>query len=203
MRLEKKLMIYLMKKVSNIGWNILDNLSWKLERIAQIYDEDIISDEYIRECKAFGLKKQDKILHIGCGPFPLSVITLAKATGGKVVGIDRSKRAVKAAKEIVQKLDINDRIEIILANGADIPIDNFNVIIISACSEPMVQIAKNVFENAKKDSKIIVREVSTAIEPIKNLIVSREDIIVVKKIKHNPFPFVEPFGWQSFYLKKN
>ena len=40
---------------------------------------------------------------------------------------------------------------------------------------------------------------------VKNLIKyidSNIDITQINKIEHNPFPFVKPFGWTSFYFLK-
>ena len=34
------------------------------------------------------------------------------------------------------------------------------------------------------------------------LIGMQKDVRLVKKIDHHPFPFLKPFGWQSFYLIK-
>jgi len=58
---------------------------------------------------------------------------------------------------------------------------------------------KLIFNTAKPDSKIIVRELYGASRAVVNCINSHENIEFVKKIGNHPFPTSR---WESFYLVK-
>ena len=98
--------------------------------------------------------------------------------------------------------NLNGKIKIDHGNGIDYPIEEFDVIIISSCASPMMGIVKHIFKTAKNHSKIIVREMETSLKPLVKYIDMQQDIYLVEKIDHHPFPFLKPFGWQSFHLIK-
>ena len=203
MKFKKKLLNYLMKKISTNYWCFIDNLSYRLDKLADIYYKRSIGPEYKREYEVFGISENDRILHIGSGSFPLTEITLAEEIGANVVGVDKNLRAVKSANSVIQKKKLNDKIKIEYGNGMDYPVGEFDVIIISSCSSPMIEIVKHVFKTAKKNSKIIVREMETSIKPLIEWFDLQSDITIVKKLDHHPFPFLKPFGWNSICLTKN
>lgn len=185
-------------KKSNIFWKIVDFLASRIGKIGKLYEKSI-SKEYIRESKLFDISKSRNILHIGCGSYPISAITLSKNNGCKIVGIDRNLRAVKQAVEIVKKMNLQNKIEIRHGDGSNYPIGEFDTIIISSCSVPKKNILENVFENARRNSKIIVREIYGANRLVYDLIDVYDDIVLVKKIENNPFPTAH---WESFYIVK-
>jgi len=191
-----------MKNISGLYWWFIDNLSYKLDKLAYTYYMKSIGPEYEKEYRTFDILKENKVLHIGSGAFPLTEITLAETIGVTVVGIDKNLNAVKSANKIVNKKNLNDKIKINYGNGINYPVDEFDVIIISSCASPMMGIVKHILKAAKNHSKIIVREMETSLKPLIEYIDMQQDIYLVEKTDHHPFPFLKPFGWQSFYLIK-
>jgi len=202
MNFKTKLQIYLMKNISSYYWWFIDNLAHKLDKLAEIYYKKSIGSEYKREYKTFDISKEDKVLHIGSGAFPLTEIILVESIGTTVVGIDKSLNAVKSANDVVYKKNLHDKIKIDHGNGMDYPIKNFDVVIVSSCASPMVKIVEHIFKTAKNNTRIILREMEISIKPLIKYIGMQKDVRLVKKIDHHPFPFLKPFGWQSFYLIK-
>ncbi|MCK5029982.1 MAG: hypothetical protein KAR64_00800, partial [Thermoplasmatales archaeon] len=100
------------------------------------------------------------------------------------------------------KKNLQGKIKINLGNGTKYPINDFDVVIVSSCASPMVKIIEHIFKTATNNSKIIVREIDTSIKPLVRYIDMQRNVSLVKKIDHNPFPFIKPFGWQSFFLIK-
>jgi len=78
MKFKNKLLNYMMKKISNYYWYIIDNLAFKLDKFAEIYYKKSIGSQYRMEYQTFNISKNDKVLHIGSGAFPLTEITLAE-----------------------------------------------------------------------------------------------------------------------------
>jgi len=202
MKFKSKALSYLMKNISGYYWYIVDNLAFKLDKLAERYYKKSIGAEYRREYKTFDISKEDKVLHIGSGAFPLTEITLAETIGATVVGIDSSMKAVNSADDVVHKKNLQDKIKINYGNGIDYPINDFDVVIVSSCASPMVKIVEHIFKTAKNNSKIVVREMEASVKPLIRYINMQRNVFIVKKIDHHPFPFLKPFGWQSFYLIK-
>ncbi len=169
-----------------------------MEKFAQLYEKSI-SKEYKRESKMFDISASKNILHIGCGAYPVTAMTLEKMNGKKIVAIDSNPKAIELAKQVINKKKINDKISIENGDGTNYPVKEFDAIIISGCSVPKIQVLKHVINTAKPNSKIIVRELFRTSSLITQIINSYENIELIKKITNTPFPF---FRWKSFYLIK-
>jgi len=203
MKFKDKLLIYLMKNISSCYWYTIDNLAFKLDKLAEIYYKKSIGTEYKSEYQKFSISKSDKVLHIGSGAFPLTEITLAETIGNTVVGVDKDLKAVISANNAISRRNLQDKIEINHGNGIDYPVKDFDIVIVSSCASPMVKIVDHVFKNAKKNCKIIVREMEILTKPLVKYIDTQQNVTLIKKIDHHPFPFLKPFGWESYYIIKN
>lgn len=188
--------VYLKK--SNLFWYFVDHLSSKLDNIAKLY-EKYVSREYRNEASLFNISDSKSILHVGCGAYPITAMTLAETNSGKITGIDRNLRDVRLAKEIIKRKNLEDRIRIENEDGTIYPIDDFDMIVVSGCSVPKIEVLKHIFQNAKPNTRIIVREAYTKNKPVDKLINSYKDIKILKRIGNHPF---SASGWESFYLLK-
>jgi len=185
-------------KKSNIFWKAVDELSFMSKRIGRIYEKSI-SKEYENEIKEFNLKSSKNILHIGCGPYPISAISFSKIKNCKIVAIDKNENAVKKAKKIIDIKNLKERVSIKKGDGIDFSVDKFDTIIVSGCSIPKSKILKNIFENAKSNTRIIVREQGEISKIILKIAEKYEDVKITKKMENNPFP---TSSWESFYFLK-
>ena len=195
------LTIFFIKKLSNCFWEIADTWSYKNEKIARRYNKSI-GKEYRKEYKNCSIAPSRNILHIGCGSYPLTEIVLAESTKAKIVGIDKNPQTVQRAQQMVRKNNLESRITINHGDGLDYPVEDFDVIIVSSCSLPKVQILQHLFQKAKSYSTIIVRELDIATNDIQHSIDEFHNIELLQQVRHNPFPFFEPIGWTTFCLKK-
>ena len=191
-----------LKLTTNYFWHYLDNLSYKSNFLAELYEKKLIGNEYYQESKLFNLNKNDKILHIGCGAYPLTEITLASNDVNRVIGIDKNKKVVKRARKIITKKNLKDKICIKHGNGVDFPVNDFSVIIISSCSNPKIKILDNIIKNVKPKTKIVVREIQLEAKEIIDYVKNHKEIRLIKSVVNNPLPFISPFGWYSFLLVK-
>jgi precorrin-6B methylase 2 len=195
----ERLAISLIKKFLNYFWEIVDILSYKNEKAAEFYAKSI-GENYKTEYESCGISKKDRVLHIGCGAYPLSEIALAKLFNAQVVGIDKNPKVVKLADRVISKMKLDKIIKVEHGNGTNYPVDKFDVIIVSSCSLPKAKILENVFKIAKKPSTIIVRELDIATNGILDYVNSYEDIVLEKKIHHQSL--LLPIGWNAFCFSK-
>jgi protein-L-isoaspartate O-methyltransferase len=196
-----RLLIFFTNRTSNFFWGIADILSNKFDKFARIYEKSIGS-EYKKEYETFGLSQDKKVLHIGCGAYPMTEITLAKIFSIDVTGIDKNPKAVRLAKEYIIKHKLDNKINIENGNGVNYPPNKFDVIIISSCAYPKIKILHHIFKNVKKHCIIVIRELDIATDDILKCIESHKDITIRKRI-HHPAPIFLLTGWDAFFLIKN
>lgn len=182
----------------NIFWKWVDILSCNLEGCAKLYEKHIMK-EYKREFITFNLSQSKNILHIGCGAYPITAIALSKENGCKVTGIDVSAKAVRRAENVVRWKKLDNRIKIRQGDGTNFQISGFDTIIISSCSIPKFKILKHLFEKAKKDTKIVIREQYGPHRLIKDVINIYDNIELLDTIISNPTPGAV---WESYFLIK-
>ncbi|MFO7677334.1 MAG: nicotianamine synthase family protein [Thermoplasmatota archaeon] len=196
-----KCTIFVIRLVSNYFWVIVDILSHDNPKIALRYEQSI-GKEYKKECAEIGLSKGKKVLHVGCGSYPLTELSLSGFSDVKITGIDKNEKAVERAKQIIKDKNIEEKIKIELGNGTQYKVDDFDLIIISSCAIPKKDILQHIFSQAKKDCIIILRDFDVATDLFISWLQSFDNITIEKRNYH-PVPTFLPIGWNTFYLKKN
>lgn len=186
------------RRVANVFWSCLDYLSCKMTKFANTY-EKIVGEKYKNESQTFDIANSHHILHIGCGSYPVTALTLAKRNGSKIVGIDNNQKIIKLANKIVRNKHLQDMVKITYGDGTNYPVDMFDTIIISGCTFPKMQILDHVLSTAKSQSKIIVRDLDMNVKTIKERVIARQDVLWMNTLKNYSTTHL---GWQSFYLIK-
>ena len=169
-----------------------------MDKIAKVY-ENTVGKEYKKEIDNFNLKGDKKILHIGCGAYPISALMLSSLDNVKIVTIDSSRRSIKLANKIIKNKNLDNKIKAEFGDATKYPLDGFDTIIISGCSIPKIQVFNHVIKNAKSNSKIIIRDSFLDIESILSNINSNQDVTIAKKIKNRAF---SNSYWTSYCLIK-
>src|SRR5512137_1916922 len=108
----ERISIFFVKITSNFFWEVADTWSYKNNKIAQRYNKSI-EEEYRKECEICGVSKNLKVLHIGCGAYPLTQIVLAQSCSGILVGIDKNALAVQRAQEVISRHHLQNKITIL------------------------------------------------------------------------------------------
>lgn len=186
-------------KRSNLFWKWVDILSFKLDKIANMYVEHV-SKEYIREFNMFNIHDAENILHIGCGSYPITALTLYGLNGGNITGIDRSKKAVERAEYLIAEKHYNDRVKIMVGDGSEYSPEGFDTIIISGCSIPKLKVLENLINKAKPKSRIIVRESCNVSNVVSKYIEEQKDKVKIEKHMINKIN--NKNNWESFLLIK-
>ena len=191
--------VFFIRLFANYFWIVVDIFSYHNASIASWYHRSI-GKEYHRECESFGIKKDIKILHIGCGSYPLTELCLAQNSAVHVVGIDKNKRAVNRAREVVKRHHLEKKITIKQAHGSFFPVESFDVIIVSSCALPKLEIMRHLFSSTKKHAKIIVRDMDIAVQHIRKTIEEYPSMVLNREVHHlAPFRLI---GWTAFYMQK-
>ncbi len=185
-------------KRSVLFWKYVDYIACKLDKIAKTY-ENTVGREYKKEIEDFDLKNDKKILHIGCGAYPITAMILAGLENVKIVTIDNSRRSIKCANKVIKKNNLDKKIKVEYGNAIKYPLNGFDTIIISGCSVPKIQVFSHIIKNAKPNSKIIIRDTFLDIESILSKIAPDQEVTIAKKIKNHAF---SNSNWTSYCLLK-
>ena len=178
-------------------WHIIDKLSSKSDFVARLY-EKTVGREYRKEREKFNLSKSKRILHIGCGSYPITAMILSEIKGVKVVTIDFNKKLVGLAKKVLEEKNLNDRILADVGDGKKYPLKGFDTIVISGCSIPKMKVVEHILEEADKDSRIIIRELYYKDE-ILDIVNSKKDVKFVEEFYNKAFPTCR---WESLLFSK-
>ncbi len=110
----------------------------------------------IEEFEMVKIKEDDRVLHIGCGPLPNTLVSLAKNIKAIYTGIDRDSEAVEIARKIVSKYNLDIKIE--EGNALSYNLSDFDIIIVSFGVEPYNEVFERIRKNCKKNAKIVCRK---------------------------------------------
>jgi len=143
---------------------ILDYLYYQYELLAQliplfakIYIK-IHRPSVIKEIEMCDISPSDRIIQVGCGAIPYSLITIYKKLKIPLVGIDIKQKAVKKAEYYLKKFDLLDKIKVVKGDGTKYIFTNYDLILISYGAKNTDKVLKNVISNSKKDAKILLRK---------------------------------------------
>ena len=189
------------KRYINTYWAIIDLFARNNKKIADIFYQHTIQDEYQKEHQAIQLKKTDVILHIGCGVYPYSAIQLSTKPHKKIVAIDNNKYIIHYAKSSIQEQDLNKTIDIELGDGASYNLQPFSVFVISSCVNLSGKVLEHIITSANPGTRIIIRELRPMSRYLHTFLKQQKSINLKKKYHTFSFPFYV-MGWDSFIIKK-
>lgn len=99
------------------------------------------------EYEGLRLKEEDRILFLGSGPLPLTLIVFLKKHGVKSTGIEKDPVRADLSKKVLNKLEISGDINIVNGNHFSLQTDDFvnpdicsRAIMIAAQAEPKKEI---------------------------------------------------------------
>ncbi len=185
-------------KIRNLFWYMIDRLSSISNFIAELYDKTV-GNEYRNERDKFNLSKSKKILHIGCGAYPMTALILAEMNKVKIVAIDHNEKCIKITKKVLDHKNMNGKIYAEFGEGVNYPLKGFDTIIASGCSQPKIQVIKHILQNSDKKSRIIIRESYYKDKIIKDILKNFNDVELIKKINNHA---LRTSHWESFYIAK-
>lgn len=110
--------------------NWIEHLGARSHRLGKWYRDRFYHRLVERELKAASLKPGATVLHIGCGPLPMTALYLAEM-GFRVEAIDYDPAAVRSARQVVQRQWIDERIRVWEADGRDVDCSPFDAVWVS------------------------------------------------------------------------
>jgi precorrin-6B methylase 2 len=172
-------------QIYNIYEKIFTNISFLSFLYMKFHEPSVKKEINMAE-----ISQADKILHIGCGAIPYSLIIFSKETHTQITGIDNQTRSIAHAKKFIAD-DKNIHVE--KASGETYDVSPFDVVLISYGVGDIEAVLKNTLQHLKNNGKVILRKPITetteyidtvlesySIKKIK-LLLSQESYLLMKK----------------------
>jgi len=81
-----------------------------------------------------------RLIFIGCGPVPMSLILMNRLYQTRCVGLDASIESVELARAVVETLGLDKEIAIVHGNEAALWDQDWNAVLVAALAEPKARI---------------------------------------------------------------
>lgn len=100
------------------------------------------------EQQGAGLEADDRIIFLGSGPLPLSLILLCSRYGLKGIGIERKNSSVELSKQVVEHLGLEHRIKIIRGDHFAMPFtEESQLLMVAAMARPKKEIFQHLAQS--------------------------------------------------------
>jgi len=110
------------------------------------------------EYKGAGLQSGDRVVFLGSGPLPLSLICLSRQYGIEGIGIEQDKRHATLSKAVIRKLGLERRIQIFCGNHFALPLKApLRLIMVGADALPKAEIFNHLASILKPRQMIAYR----------------------------------------------
>jgi len=84
-----------------------------------------------------GLRPEDRVVFLGSGPLPLSLICLSKEYNVQGVGIEQDEQLAALSREVIRKLGLDHHISVVHGNHFSLPLKGpFKLIMVGADASP-------------------------------------------------------------------
>jgi hypothetical protein len=93
-----------------------------------------------------------RMVFIGCGPVPVTLILMSRLYGIRSIGLDSAMEAVSTARQVIQCLGLANDIQIIPGDDSRLQAFSWDMLLVSALSEPKSRIFRTIREVLKKRS---------------------------------------------------
>ena len=142
-----------------------EKLLWKSNLLSRLYIA-FFKRMTIKEFSIAQIPEDGKVLVIGCGSLPHTMIILGLEKNWRLTGIDIDKDAVNKAKSLVNKYKLKREIEIIEEDGLTVDLSGYDLIVISFDVKPKAKILERLLKDMDEKTCILYRTTWESFEKI-------------------------------------
>ena len=125
------------------------------------------------ESELVDFDENTKLVFIGSGPLPVTLIMFNKMFGCKCVGIEVQPSVAKLSRHIIRRLGLADDIEIVIGDERYVKHLDYDVVMVAAFAIPKDKVFGNLWEIINPDTPILYRTYSgmrqMLYEPVKDV----------------------------------
>lgn len=139
------------------GIRALEELNCRWPRLARRYGRRFYEAMVREEARLAGIEPGAHLLHVGCGAYPFTALTLAQL-GYTVVGVDRDPGAAAMARRVVKAMGRQERIRIEHAHGESVNTSAFDAVWVSLHVWPRAAVLANCLQGLRIGGRMVVRD---------------------------------------------
>lgn len=142
--------------VSSTVFQQFERFGCRFSTFGTAYQQLFYSHLIERELRVLELDDDASILQIGCGPYPMTAMTLAER-GYNVVAIDNDADAIEAAKKTVLDRGLADKITILRQDGRTTDVSPFDVVWLAFHVHPKDRLVRQILSELRSGQTLIYR----------------------------------------------
>ena len=105
------------------------------------------------QIEAMNIKPETRIVFVGSGPVPISLILMSRFYNISSVGLDNNAEIVELSKKVIHCLGLDKNIKIIHGDDSHLKNIKWNAVLVAALAEPKGRIFRNLHEILKQKKK--------------------------------------------------
>jgi hypothetical protein len=110
------------------------------------------------ECRGADLKPGDRVVFLGSGPLPLSLICLCKQYGVEGMGIEQVPEYATLSQQLIQALELTGYIQIVQGNHFSLPLDKeCMLVMVAADASPKDEIFTHLAKTLPNGARVSYR----------------------------------------------
>ncbi len=174
------------KNFMDYAYVVFEKFAYSFEILTEFYIK-FYSETVEKEIIMANISTKDKILVIGCGSIPATTILIGKKF--KLISIDKDPIAIKKAKKLIKKLNLEENIRIINADGFKFSLSDFDVIFMLYGIKRQKELLRQLSETIKESTRIIFRTTQDVLD----------EFVGGKKYLEEIFAIKDSFASDSIY----
>ena len=119
-------------------------------------------DEFSR----VSIPEDGKVLVIGCGSIPHTVIILAREKQWRITGIDRDSEAIEKARALVERYGLKEKVTIMEGDGLTFGLSGYDLIVVAHGVEPKGKVLERVVEDMDAKAVVLFRTTWDALDVV-------------------------------------
>lgn len=119
-------------------------------------------DEFSR----VSIPEDGKVLVIGCGSIPHTVIILAREKQWRITGIDRDSEAIEKARALVERYGLKEKVTITEGDGLTFGLSGYDLIVVAHGVEPKGKVLERVVEDMDAKAVVLFRTTWDALDVV-------------------------------------
>jgi methylase of polypeptide subunit release factors len=135
---------------------------------ASLFREETIAHPYLlryrrlvgQEVHLAGIGREDYVLFLGSGPFPLSAIELARQAGCHVDCVEPLPEQAEMARRVMRQLELDEHIHVFTAEGQAFPAKKYSVVLVGVFAQPKQDMLEHVEAECGEGTRVLVRTTS-------------------------------------------
>ncbi|MBI2012260.1 hypothetical protein HYS91_05865 [Candidatus Daviesbacteria bacterium] len=109
------------------------------------------------EIKLARIQRDDRVLFIGSGPFPITAIEYARQTGCMVDCVEVLPDKATISRDIVNRLGMTGQLQVYTADGQSFSPKPYSVVLVGVLAQPKQNIIDNIERDGRDNTKVLAR----------------------------------------------